>query len=133
LYRYDFVDKRSGLFWRSTFGEREFADLQGQDMTKPIVLEFVGGSWDGNTLRSDSSDQEEQFLAAGCYEMSHHGAIGEECVGLSDDAVTFARRHGWKAAEEAPLCGDHRYLVVERRETETEIIVTFLHELLRNM
>ena len=92
---------------------------------KPIVLEFVGGYWDGKTLRTDSPEQEEEFLAAGCYEMSHHGAIGQECVGLSEDAVTFARKHDWEAAKEASLCGDHRYLVAERRETETEIVVTF--------
>ena len=98
---------------------------------KPMVLEFVGGYWDGKTLRTDSPDYEEQLLAAGCYEMSHHGAIGGECVELSYDAVGFARRHGWLAAEEASLCGDHRYLVAERRETETEIVVTFKYHPMR--
>ena len=98
---------------------------------KPMVLEFVGGYWDGKTLRTDSSDYEEQLLVAGCYEMSHHGAIGGECVELSCDAVRFARRHGWLAAEEASLCGDHRYSVAERRETETEIVVTFKYHPMR--
>jgi len=92
---------------------------------KPIVLEFVGGYWDGKTLRTDSRDDEEQLMAAACYEMSHHGAIGGECVELSYDAVGFCRRHGWAATEEASLCVDHRYLVTERRETETEIVITF--------
>ena len=92
---------------------------------KLIVLEFVGGYWDGKTLRTDSSDYEEQLLAAACYEMSHHGAIGGECVELSYDVVGFCRRHGWVGAEEASFCGDHRYLVTERRETKTEIVITF--------
>ena len=93
---------------------------------KAIVLKFVGGYWDGKSLRSDSPDLEETFLAAGCYEMSHHGSIGGECLGLSDAAVAFARTHEWDAAREADLCGDdHRYVAIERLETEAEIVVTF--------
>jgi hypothetical protein len=92
---------------------------------KPIILEFVGGYWGGKTLRTDSPDQEEQLLASGCYEMSHHGAIGAACIGLSGDAMTFARHHGWEASNEASLCGAHRYSVTEFRETETEIVITF--------
>ena len=95
---------------------------------KPIVLEFVGGYWDGKTLRTDSTDQQELLLVAECYEMSHHGAIGQECIGLSGDAPTFARSHGWEAPEDASLHGDHRYFVSERRETRTEIRVRFEHE-----
>lgn len=98
---------------------------------KPVVLLFVGGYWNGKTLRTDSSDREEQFLASGIYEMSHHGAIGGECVGLSDAAVNFARSHGWKAEKDATLWGDHRYLVTEFRETETERIVKFKHDPVR--
>jgi len=102
---------------------------------KPIILEFVGGPWDGKTLRTDSADQEEVWLAAGCYEMCHHGAIGGECVGLSGDAAMFAQRHGWEAAKQRNWHRDHRYLVAERREreteTETEIVVTFKYHTLR--
>ena len=58
-----------------------------------------------------------------CYELAHHGAIGAECAGMSDDAVTFARLHGWAAAKEAGLQGAHRYRVTERRETEREIVI----------
>ena len=90
---------------------------------KPIILEFVEGYWDGKTLRSDSTDQEERALAAACYELSHHGAIGERFIELSDEAVLFAQIHGWMSPEEADWC-DHRYLVVEHRENETEIVVT---------
>jgi len=92
---------------------------------KSMVLEFVGGLLGGKTLRTDSPDYEEQLLAAACYEMSHHGAIGASCVELSYDTAGFCRRHGWGAAEEPSLCADHRYLVTERRETETEIVITF--------
>ena len=94
---------------------------------KPIVLEFVGGYWEGKSLSTDSADQEEALLAAACYQMSHHGAIGGECAALSDDAVTFARIHGWPRSREGTLRGNHRYLVAERRETEGEIIVRLRH------
>jgi hypothetical protein len=66
------------------------------------------------------------------YEMAHHGAIGAECAGMCDDAVTFARLHGWAAAKEAGLQGAHRHRVTERRETEQEIIVKFGHQLAKH-
>ena len=95
---------------------------------KSLTLIFSGGYWDGKSLHTDSEDQEESLLATACYEMAHHGAIGAECAGMSDDAVTFARLHGWAAAKEASLQGAHRYRVIERRETEREIVVMFRHE-----
>jgi hypothetical protein len=95
---------------------------------KPIVLEFIGGYWDGKTVRSDSLEQEEALVAAGCYEMSHHGAIGQECLGLSPELIAFARHHGWQAARNARRHGAHRYVVAEHRETENEIVVTFKYD-----
>ena len=91
---------------------------------KPVVLTFVGGYWDGKTLKMDSRDQEESLLAAACYEMTHHGRLGEECVGLSEDAITYARVHGWPTPEEGGLQGNHRYMVTERRETLDQIVIT---------
>jgi len=92
---------------------------------KPVVLHFVGGFWNGRSLRSDSNDPEEMFLVSGCYEMSHHGTVGSEVAGLSGDAVAYARHHGWTAARDAGLEGAHRYVVSEYRETEAEITITF--------
>jgi len=87
-------------------------------------------------LRSDSTDQEEVWLAAACYEASHHGTIGADCVALSGDAVMYAQRHSWPAAKQRSLHGDHRYLVTERREREeeshTEIAVTFKYHATRD-
>lgn len=94
---------------------------------KPIVLGFIGGFLDGRSLRTDSSDQEEALLGAGCYEMSHHGEIGAECWGLSVETMAYARHHGCPMGKETGPNGHHRYLVSERRETEREIVVTFMH------
>jgi hypothetical protein len=95
---------------------------------KPVVICFVGGYWGGHCLRTDSEDQEEAFFASGCYEMSHHGAVGSAIVGLSGDAIAYARHHGWNAAQEADLSRAHRYVVSEFRETESEIGITFQHD-----
>jgi len=92
---------------------------------KSVVLEFVGGYWGGKTLRTDSADLEEVLLAAACYETCHHGAIGDGCAGLSEYAVRFARSHNWPAANQGGWQADHRYSVIERRETENEIVVKF--------
>lgn len=89
-----------------------------------IILRFNGGYWDGRKLCSDASDQEESLFATACYEMTHHGSIGEQCPGLSDDAVTFARIHGWQGPQDATMYGDHSYMVTERHETKDEIIIT---------
>ncbi len=94
---------------------------------KPVILTFLGGYWDGKSLRTDSAEREESLLAAACYELSHHGTIGAECAGISDDAVTFARIHGWAAAEEGSFHGPHRYVVGMRYESDTEIVITFRH------
>jgi|GEM_PF-3515359 len=95
---------------------------------RPIVFKFLGGDWDGETLRTDSADREERFLAAGCYEMCHHGTIGEECVGLSEEEVAFAQKHGWATAKNTSSPASPRYRVAERRETKAEIIVRFEYE-----
>jgi hypothetical protein len=89
------------------------------------VLQFMGGYWNERRLRTDAQDQEEAFLASGCYEMSHHGKVGSKIAGLSGDAIAFARHHGWRAAQDAGLTGAHTYVVTEYRETETEIVITF--------
>ena len=96
-------------------------------MMKPVILGFIGGYLDGKSLRTDSSEQEEAFLAAGCYEMSHHGEIGAECWALSVETMAYARSHSWPVSEKDAESGHQRYLVTERRETEREIVVTFKH------
>ena len=89
------------------------------------VLEFVGGPLGGRTLRSNSSDDEERLLVAACYEMSHAGAIGGNCVELFYDAVEFCRTHGWATGDEPAVYADHRYIVAERTENEMEVVVKF--------
>jgi hypothetical protein len=95
---------------------------------KPVVLQFVKGGWDGRRLRTDSPDREEALLATACYEMSHHGAIGQECAGLLADEETFAQKHGWATGTEGDLQRHHRYIVFERCETVTETVVKLRYQ-----
>jgi hypothetical protein len=92
---------------------------------RPVVLEFIGGAWDGKCLRTDSSDREEALLAAECYEMSHHGLVGATCAGFSVDAAAYARDHFWPLQDGVSWHEQYRYRVVERHETENEIVVLF--------
>jgi len=94
---------------------------------KAIVLDFAGGDWDGKHLRTDSTDQEEAMLAAACFEMSHHGQIGAQYLGVLGDATVFARNHGWTTSPEGRSQSSHSYHVTERRETNSQITITFQH------
>ena len=94
---------------------------------KPVILGFMGGIWDGKSLRTDSSDQEEAWLAAGCYEMSHHGEIGAECYGLAVETTAYTRNHRWPTDETGLGGRHHRYVVSERRETADEVVVILMH------
>ena len=95
---------------------------------KSITLGFIGGIWDGKSLQTDSSDQEEAWLAAGCYEMSHHGEIGAECYGLAVETTAYVRNHHWPMSKEVGLGGHHhRYVVSERSETADEVVVILMH------
>lgn len=100
---------------------------------KSIVFQFVGGCWDGKTLCTMSPDYEEQLMAAACYETSHHGEVGEACVGFPYEAEGFARRHGWVPADLFSLCRTHRYVVSERRENEAEIVITLTQRQLQQV
>jgi hypothetical protein len=99
---------------------------------RSVALKFVGGSWDGKTLRTDSSDREEALLAAACYESSHHGAIGEACAALSEYAARFSRIHGWAASKGGSWQGADRYQVTEHCETEKQIVVKLTHLTVEN-
>jgi hypothetical protein len=97
-------------------------------MMKSITLGFIGGIWDGRSLQTDSSDHEKAWLAAGCYEMFHHGKIGAECYGLTTETTTYVRNHHWPLSKVTGLGGHHhRYVVSERRETAHEVVLILMH------
>jgi len=97
-----------------------------------IILEFIGGYWDGKTLDTASSDAEEVMLARGYYLMAHDGRIEAGIEGVSPEAIAFAQKHGWEGAIEAGFRSTHVYRVVERLEEGQEILVRFKYSQKRN-
>jgi hypothetical protein len=83
------------------------------DNMKRILLEFIGGSWDGMNLDNDSPDKIEASLAARQYLLSNCGSKGAAIVLPSDYAV---RSHG---------LDECRYRVTNRTEIGDEVLVRF--------
>jgi hypothetical protein len=90
-----------------------------------VLLEFVGGYWDGKFLDNESDDGMEAELANGYYRITSGGAVGKGIGGLSPEAAEFAQVRGWQAEEDAALGGNHDYHVIERLEEDNEILVRF--------
>jgi hypothetical protein len=90
-----------------------------------VLLEFVGGYWDGKFLDNESDDGMEVELANGYYRITDGGAVGQGFSGLLPEAAEFAQVRGWQAEEDAGLAGNHAYRVAERLEEDNEILVRF--------
>jgi hypothetical protein len=80
-------------------------------MTKRVFLEFIGGSWDGMNLCSDSPDPAEVGLASLTFAKTHDATIGSAVVMPSDYAVRKTDLHGYK------------YVVQYRTELGDEVLV----------
>jgi hypothetical protein len=94
-----------------------------------VLLEFVGGYWDGKFLDNESDDGMEAQLANGYYRQTGDGAVGQGFSGVSPEAAEFAQIRGWQAEEDPALAADHAYQVVERLEEDDEILVRFQYGL----
>lgn len=90
-----------------------------------VLLEFVGGYWDGKFLDNESDDGTEVELANGYYRMTDGGTVGKGLGQLSPEAIEFAEVRGWQVEEEAGFGKHHAYHVVERLEEDDEILVLF--------
>ena len=100
-----------------------------RETMKRIILEFIGGYWDGKTLDTASSDPDEASLASGYYLMTHEGTIGKGFEGVSEEAVAYAHKHGWEAAKDVGFRWGHVYRVIERLEEGDEILVRLKYSL----
>ena len=92
-----------------------------------FVLEFLGGTWDGKMLDSQSPDREEVRLAQGYFWMTDDGTVGKGIDGLSEQAREFAENHGWTPSHEPGADTSHSYEVIERREEGERLLVRLKH------
>jgi hypothetical protein len=91
-------------------------------MPHRIILEFLGGYWDGQTLDTASRSGREADLARAYYEMVKQGSMGTD-LEVSPAVADFAAQHGWEAARKAGFSQIHHYRVAERMEEGTEVLV----------
>ena len=113
--------------------------MEGSQVNKRIVIEFIGGFKDGDCLRSDSEDPEEVKSALSYYLVfSKQGTIGKRFRAISD-----AR---WNELEDivevtdagpvlmrAPIAGmNHVYEVVDRIEDDDRILVRYQYKGVEN-
>lgn len=88
-----------------------------------ILIEFLGGDWDGKTLDSQSPDEEERELLWGCYDMTGQGTVGGAFHGVSMSQLEGSLK-GERSLRNIKLeRGSHKYTVVERVEEGNEILV----------
>lgn len=80
-----------------------------------VILEFVGGPWDGMNLHNESSDRLEAQLAAYCYLTTEKGTRGRTVLLPS----SYAIRRSHSTADQ--------YEVAERTERDEEVLVRFRH------
>jgi len=78
---------------------------------KPIIFEFIGGSWDGMNLHSDSLDPVEVVFAKTCYVETHGGTLGRTAVMPSEYATQQGNSRG------------NKYAVTHRVEIGGELLI----------
>ena len=80
-------------------------------MKEQIILEFIGGCWDGMNLATESPDPVETRLARSVYASTDNGSKGRK-----------ARMPAGYAAGKRAVCG-HEYEVTDRTEIDDEVLV----------
>lgn len=89
--------------------------------TKQILVEFLGGDWDGRTIDSLSGDPLEASLAIMFCEVLHGGTEGKGWKGVSMSQMERARRGELKAEQIDQVTKTHQYTVVERLEDDNTV------------
>jgi len=87
---------------------------------RKIILEFVGGSWDGKNLSNDRADPFEARLAVRKYLATENGEIGRTVVMLTERAGEY-----FCLADDCVGCGRQTYRVTNRLEVGDEVLVRF--------
>ena len=100
-------------------------------MAKRILLEFVGGYWDGKTIDSTSQDpQERQWVRNSLFLYGERHNWEGVSRHIAYWARILAQEHGMDAARAAGVHGQHVYRVIERLEEGDEVLVRLKYELL---
>lgn len=90
-------------------------------MGKRILIEFVGGDFDGRTLDSESPNEHERWLVDSCMSMTHNGTVGCAFHGFSMSTIE-ARMRGEEVEAGSPK-GTHKYTVLDRLDDGDEVLI----------
>jgi hypothetical protein len=90
---------------------------------KRMLLQFIGGYWDGKTLDTASSDPTETWLAGAYYWLTNEATVGTTFQGLSRATRDFFEKHSWRFPKEMGRTGTHVFRVTERIEEHGQIVV----------
>ena len=91
---------------------------------KRILIEFIGGDWDGKTLDSHSPDKAERMYEQSCLFLTRDGTVGKAFHGFS--MIAFDRmRKGEISMDDAKPSGrkTHKYTVTERLDEGDEVLI----------
>ncbi len=100
--------------------------------SKPVSINFKGGCKDGQILRTDSPDPNEQQQAAYVYIKSKQGTIGHDWYVTPEAApekmqLKIKRDGDGNVTLEnpgVPLGPQHKYVISDRQETDNELALT---------
>jgi hypothetical protein len=93
-----------------------------------FVLEFLGGCWHEKSLDSHSPDHDEVILAQAIYFLVGDGTIGRKILGLTAEAIQFARKREWLSSDQARTdAAKCDYMVIDRREEGERTVVVLKH------
>ena len=97
-----------------------------------VLIEFIGGCWDGKNLDSQSADEVERTYVTGIYAMTHHGEVGRAFRGFSMDSLDQSRKKGLSMEKfiDAGASANHRYTVTDRIERDNEILIRLEYSLM---
>ena len=113
--------------------------MEGSQVNKRIVIEFIGGFKDGDCLRSDSAEPEVVKSALSYYFVfSKQGAIGKRFRAISDarwnelEDIVEMTDAGPVLTREPTASMNHIYEVVDRSESDDQILVRYQYKGVKN-
>lgn len=91
---------------------------------KRILIEFLGGDWDGKTIDSQSSDETERMHVHTCLHLTRNGTVGRSFHGASMQMSDMLKKGECSLNDWKPVGGEtHKYTVVERLEEHDEVLI----------
>jgi hypothetical protein len=91
---------------------------------KRILIEVLGGDWDGRTIDSQSPDETERMHVHTCLHLTRNGTVGKSFHGASMQMSDMLKKGEASTRDWKPIEGKtHKYTVVERLDEGEEVLI----------